>query len=37
MRRRLALYGAMVTGIAMLIFGVLLDRLATTAAPTDQE
>jgi len=37
MRRRLALYGAMVTAVAMLIFGVLLGMLATNAAPADQE
>lgn len=37
MRRRLALYGAVVTAVAMLIFGVLLGMLATNAAPADQQ
>jgi two-component system, OmpR family, sensor kinase len=36
-RRRLALYGAAVTGVAMLAFGLLLGGLATGAAPSDQD
>lgn len=36
-RRRLALYGAFVIGVAMLIFGFLLNLLAASAAPNDQD
>ena len=36
-RHRLALYGVFVIGMAMLIFAILLNLLATQAAPRDQE
>jgi len=37
LRRRLALYGATVTALAMLGFGIALIALAGAAAPADQE
>ena len=36
-RWRLALYGAAVTGAAMLVFGILLGLLVNSAAPSDQD
>ena len=36
-RWRLALYGAAVTGAAMLVFGILLALLVNQAAPADQD
>jgi len=36
-RRRLALYGAVVTGVTMILFGALLNGLATSAAPEDRD
>ena len=36
-RRRLALYGAVVTAAAMFGFGLVLDALARTSVPEDQE
>jgi len=36
-RWRLALSGVVVAGLALLLFGVLLDRIAASAAPTDQK
>ena len=36
-RKRLSLYGAFVIGIAMFVFALLLNLLATQGAPRDQE